>query len=285
MHRDQAKRLILRVQAVAGVIGIGAVAAAVVPVAAPGFEPARVPEPKVKAAVERAASVDLDVSRLGGVLESIAPPVTVVVKKDEPKIDVPPPPPPPPVWKYLGGLFMPERSLAIVVVNDKQRMLRVGDKVDQTELLAISEKQITIREGDSEKRIDLAPRQSGALRIVTGASSSAAGVSPQMQAEMAAQMATQAANQRAMQGRGGLTPEQAAARLKHFNRSPEESGRSDDKMARIERVDMMLKNGRVNDDQAAKMRDMIESGAGQGEVEGVIGPDGAKGLQQEDQPK
>lgn len=287
MHRDQAKRLILRVQAVAGVIGLGAVAAAVVPVAPPAFERVTVPAPKAKPANERPASVEIDVTRFDSVLSSIAPPVAVVVKpKDETKPDLPPAPPPPPVWKYLGGLFMPDRALAIVVVSDKQRMLKVGDKVNDAELLAIADKSITIRQEGVEKRIDLAPRQSGALRVVS------AGANPQMQADMAAQMAAQAqAQAQAMmnangnRSRGGLTPEQMAARAKHFNRSADEAGKFDDKMARMERVDMMLKTGRVNEEQATKLRDMVESGASSQDIEGVIGPDSMKEMNREGSPK
>jgi hypothetical protein len=101
-----------------------------------------------------------------------------------------------------------------------------------------------------------------------------------MQAQMAAQMQAQNGGRR-----GGLTPEQLATRAKHFNRGPEEAAKFDDKMARMERVDMMYKTGRVTEEQATKLRDMVESGASTEDINGVIGAETIKEMGKEDSPK
>jgi hypothetical protein len=268
MHTDHARALMRRMQLVAGVVGAGAVAAAVVPVKAPEYEPVAKPAP-AKASAESGVPVELDLAQLTSALELVAPPVQV--KPPAPvaakPADEPPPPPPKPVWRYLGGLLTPDIKRAIVVVKDKQRLLKVGDKVDEGELTAIEDSHIMVRIDGENTRFDLAPRQAGALKVMN------AGQMAAMQAR------NQAQNIAALQQQqGGLTAQQIAVREAHAKRMAKQGGRFDDAMARQERIDQLLKSGAINDDQANEARRMIEKGMGSEEINSFMGVKGSDGI-------
>ncbi|GAB5497135.1 MAG: hypothetical protein Phyf2KO_22150 [Phycisphaerales bacterium] len=60
-------------------------------------------------------------------------------------------------WKYLGGVFEPNFSFALVEIDGKQRMLRKGTRLEayDAEVVAVSRDEIEISKGGVIERISL----------------------------------------------------------------------------------------------------------------------------------
>lgn len=112
----------------------------------------------------------MDVGNLALALNKTAP-VPVVMKPKDPvkpdgTPDVAPVAPPPPPWRYIGSIALGADRRAIVVVTDKQRMVKVGETVEGSKLKQIEpEYLIVVDAANAEKRVDLAPRQTRALTV------------------------------------------------------------------------------------------------------------------------
>jgi len=114
----------------------------------------------------------LDSAELAAHLNKTAPivPVTkpkeVPAKPGEAPTAAPPPPPPPPVWRYIGAIMFGDDRRAIVVVNEKQQIARVGDTIDGSSLKLIEADHLIVTDAaGADKRIDQAPRQIRALSV------------------------------------------------------------------------------------------------------------------------
>lgn len=118
----------------------------------------------------------LDSAELAAHLNKTAPVVPVTKAKEvaaKPgEAPPPPPPPPPPVWRYIGAIMFGADRRAIVVVNEKQQIAKVGDTIDGSKLNAIEADFLIVSDSaGADKRIDLAPRQTRALTVQEAAAS------------------------------------------------------------------------------------------------------------------
>jgi hypothetical protein len=231
----------MRIQLAAGLLVAVAVGAAFVPVSASDPTPITIPEAKPKAEKEQALPPMQPVVSAAS-LTAMAPPVVVVAKPDS-KAAEPPPPPPPPAWRYLGSLITPRGMHGLVAVNDRQRFVREGQSVEGATVITLAQDHLILARGDARERIDLAPRQSGALKIVT------AQTPPIIQGMPAAG-----------QPGGPQTPAQIAAQRRLASRTPNEQAKFDNMMARMERIDMMERSGRMDGPVADKARAILQSG-------------------------
>jgi translation initiation factor IF-2 len=177
MHRVLVEQWTRRAQVAGGVLLVGAAGLAVAPGSWAG--------PRGAEAEVVAAGVPGGVAGAGGAVVAVKPVVVpdalelgtrwAVLSPDMPKDDppapaagelsaagepVPPPPPPPPPWRYLGSIVGPRWALAIVSVNDQQRLVRVGESIDEhTVVLRVEPKQLVVSERGVERAQEIAPRQ------------------------------------------------------------------------------------------------------------------------------
>jgi len=118
----------------------------------------------------------LDSAELAAHLNRTAPPVPVTKPKETvvaggPEVVAAPPPPPPPMWRYIGSMILGPDRRAIVVVSERQQMVKVGDTVEGSRLTTIEPEFLMVTDAaGKEKRIDLAPRQTRALNVTETAS-------------------------------------------------------------------------------------------------------------------
>jgi hypothetical protein len=254
MHADQARSRIRRIQLAAVALVCGAGAAALVPVQAPEIEPITVPEAKRQTSNPTGAqTVVLDDASLALAAKSIAPPVVKPVKPEtttEPVVVVPPPP----MLRYLGSLVTPSGARALISLSDRQRFVKAGDTLGQDTVTEITPNYITIKTGEETKRIDLAPRASGSLKIAppTPARGMATPVNPAMPGIDP------------NTGAFVFTPEQlaaqAAAQKALANQSPEEMMKKENVMIRLERLEQLRRGGRVDEETAMRARAALKSG-------------------------
>lgn len=242
MHVDQIKSRTVRVQLAAAALGACAVAAAIVPVAAPSVEEVAVPEvkaPENKGPLITAAPTG-DIAELARSLDSISPPVIVPKKVETAAAPPVPVEPPPPAWRYLGSLVTPAGLRGLVSVDNRQVLIRKDDRVNDATVTELTTTYLVLTRGDKTERIDLAPRASGALKVITPGQAGMAGPNA---AQLAAQNAAQA---------------EAAKRF--MEQAAKDPGRLDGVMARIERIDMMEKSGRISPEMAEKARSIAKEG-------------------------
>lgn len=239
MHVDQAQSRIMRTQLAAGLLVAVAVGAAFVPISAPDPTPITIPEAKPKTEKQQALPPMQPLVSAAS-LTAMAPPVVVVAKPDSKAAE--PPPPPPPAWRYLGSLITPRGMHGLVAVNDRQRFVREGQSIDGATVITLALDHLILARGDARERIDLAPRQSGALKIVT------------------AQTPPMIPGIPTGQPGGPQTPAQIAAQRRLASRTPGEQAKFDNIMARMERIDMMERSGRMDGPVADKARAILQGG-------------------------
>lgn len=170
MDRAKAKSLTRTVQIVAvGLVGAG-VAAALVPLTGKvEIEQAALPPPPPKP--PEAPRVEIDATAVAAALNTIAPPV----KNQPAPVDATGTEPAPPVltgidaWRYLGAIISGSERRAVLVVNDQQRMLKVGQTIENVEVVQVERGFVKVRQGEVERQIDLAARQRPELTIIDAA--------------------------------------------------------------------------------------------------------------------
>lgn len=186
MHTIAARRLTVRARLAAGGLLAGAAALAVVPVGAAGDEGHAGDQPGGLAPMARAKPVDPipPATEVSLALNKVAPPVPKTEPpkdKDKPGGaggDKPAAPPPPPPWRYIGSITNASYRRAIMVINDSQKLLAEGDKVDDSTLIEINSDYLVLRDGTgAERQVMLAPKQIVTLQLV-GAAPPAKGGQP-----------------------------------------------------------------------------------------------------------
>jgi len=84
--------------------------------------------------------------------------------------DVPPPESRPLVnWRYIGYLRQAESLVALLHIDNRQRLVGVGDVVNDLRVVAISSEAVTLNDGVREQRIQLAARPESLPGAATGA--------------------------------------------------------------------------------------------------------------------
>ncbi len=186
----------------------------------------------------------LDSTELASHLNKTAPIVPVTKPKEvaaKPgEAPPPPPPPPPPVWRYIGAIMFGDDRRAIVVVNEKQQIAKVGDTVDGSNVKLIETDHLIVTDSaGADKRIDLAPRQTRALSV-----QEAAAPPPAIPAHAAKGM-----------NFGELgTDEASVGRLKGFyNQWEQDLPRMREPMvrSRLAKVEKLLREGDISPDDLA----------------------------------
>jgi len=128
---------------------------------------------------------------IGGILNKIAGLEKTIVITPTGKNDVDNPPPETPTadgWRYLGGVFEPNISFALVEIDGKQRMLKEGMKLPEydAEVLSVEEGRIEITRNGVREKITLTAA-SGALVSVSdpaeGGARASSIIAPGMQTE------------------------------------------------------------------------------------------------------
>lgn len=192
----------------------------------------------------------LDSTVLAGHLNHTAPPVPVTKPKETvvagaPEVVVPPPPPPP-MWRYIGSMILGPDRRAVVVVSERQQMVKVGDTVEGSRLVTIEPEFLMLTDAaGNEKRIDLAPRQTRALTVTETAAK------PQAPVPMPAAMGM--VNGFAPGGDEGM-----AARIKEASHLwAKHSERMNDPAVRerLDKITRILENELVDPDGFAKLMD------------------------------
>ncbi|MCC6426462.1 MAG: hypothetical protein IT435_06545 [Phycisphaerales bacterium] len=85
--------------------------------------------------------------------------------------ELPPPLPPADDARFLGVIREPGRSLAMVNVGGKQRIIAEGEQFGGIEVLSIAADAITVKEGGVEKRIEKHQRSGTAISTSAGGAS------------------------------------------------------------------------------------------------------------------
>jgi hypothetical protein len=164
MSGAEARRFVL-IGRTAG-IALGVTAAALWALEIPGMGtlPAK-PEVKPPAAAEQPATIELaklDSDAVMGLSERLDLAGHVTPPPVEPTITTAPPPPPTgPEWKYLGAIVEADRKMAVISVNDRQKILREGKSYGDTKLLSVSPEAIEIEGPGGKQRIDKSERRPG----------------------------------------------------------------------------------------------------------------------------
>ncbi|HYD00685.1 MAG TPA: hypothetical protein VEB22_05610 [Phycisphaerales bacterium] len=187
MDRAKAKSMTRRVQAAAVVFVLLAVAAATAPLGATRAESPEAAPPPAPLAPKpaEAAKVEIDTPMLATALNAVSGPVK---NQAAPVEDVAPTPTERPStgigsWRYLGAIMSSTYKRGIIVVNDKQHLLAVGQRFNpdsapgapanpntDVEIVDIDRTFIKVRQGEVETQIDLAPRKRAELTVVDPAS-------------------------------------------------------------------------------------------------------------------
>lgn len=137
------------------------------PVSVPDIKPADPkPDPQAQTKTQRAPGVDASAVASRFQLVANNPKPKPVEENHEAGTT---PPPPPPSVKFLGAIMEATARAALLVIDNKQKMLWVGDKIGNVELVSVERDHVTIKENSIERRLDLAPRSGPYVTAASGA--------------------------------------------------------------------------------------------------------------------
>jgi hypothetical protein len=174
IHHRVAKRWVRTAQVAMLVGAVGVVPVILLgmpsaaPISVPDIKPAEPKaDPKTDARAPREPGVDAD---------AVAARFVMVANNPKPKPadhgedggNTPPPPPPPSV-KFLGAIMEASTRAALLVVDSKQRMVWIGERIGNVELVAVERDHVMIKENGVERRLDLAPRSGPVVTAAAGA--------------------------------------------------------------------------------------------------------------------
>ncbi len=175
IHHRVAKRWVRTAQIAMLVGAVGVVPIIVLgmpsaaPISVPDLKPAP-PKPDPKSQDQEASALPVDSTAIASRFVQVANNPKPKPPENEGESNGKPPPPPPPAMKYLGAIIEPGTRAALMVLDNRQRMLWVGDKVGNVELAAVEPDHVMIKENGVERRLDLAPRSGPVVTAATGAS-------------------------------------------------------------------------------------------------------------------
>lgn len=169
MHRANVERWTRRAQIGGAALLLGAGGLALMPgswaAGEAGIDPIEPPKPprfaeRTRVPVADAFEIGSNWAAVSPEMPREDPPVKLAEGTGENGEPAVPPPPPPPPWRYLGSIVGPSWSMAIISVNDQQRLVRVGETIEGgASLAAIHADHVVVSENGKERRQDLAPRQ------------------------------------------------------------------------------------------------------------------------------